>query len=52
VVVVHDTIEDVFEPYLVQGGLLMRPPRGRAATRRAYEHIGLPAPVDAPDSLF
>ena len=48
----QDTIEDVYEPYLLQCGLLKRTPRGRAATKRAYEHIGLPAPVDAPDSLF
>ena len=48
----QDTVEDVYEPYLLQCGLLKRTPRGRAATKRAYEHIGLPAPVDAPDSLF
>jgi Holliday junction DNA helicase RuvB len=39
-----DTIEDVYEPYLLQRGLLERTPRGRAATRRAYEHLGLKAP--------
>ena len=37
----QDTIEDVYEPYLLQCGLLERTPRGRAATRRAYEHLGL-----------
>ena len=39
-----DTIEDVYEPYLLQCGLLQRTPRGRAATVRAYEHLGLEAP--------
>jgi Holliday junction DNA helicase RuvB len=38
------TIEDVLEPYLIQQGFLMRTPRGRVATRRAYLHFGLPAP--------
>lgn len=35
------TIEDVYEPYLLQNGFLMRTPRGRCVTRRAYEHLGL-----------
>lgn len=35
-----DTIEDVYEPYLLQLGFIDRTPRGRVATRRAYEHIG------------
>ncbi len=35
------TIEDVYEPYLMQQGLLTRTPRGRCATRRAYEHLGM-----------
>jgi Holliday junction DNA helicase RuvB len=35
-----DTIMDVYEPYLLQLGFLERTPRGRAATRRAYEHLG------------
>ena len=38
-----DTLEDVYEPYLLQRGLIQRTPRGRAATRRAYEHLGLRA---------
>jgi Holliday junction DNA helicase RuvB len=38
------TIEDVIEPYLVQQGFLIRTPRGRMATRRAYEHLGLSYP--------
>jgi Holliday junction DNA helicase RuvB len=42
-----DTLEDVYEPYLLQRGLLQRTPRGRAATRRAYEHLGLQPPREA-----
>ncbi len=38
------TIEDVVEPYLLQNGLLNRTPRGRVATRTAYEHLGLEFP--------
>ena len=41
-----DTIEDVYEPYLLQSGLLQRTPRGRAATPRAWEHLGLEPPRD------
>ncbi|MEK7874448.1 MAG: Holliday junction branch migration DNA helicase RuvB [Chloroflexota bacterium] len=37
-----DTIMDVYEPYLMQMGFLGRTPRGRVATRLAYEHLGLP----------
>ena len=36
------TLEDVYEPYLMQIGFLSRTPRGRCVTRRAYEHLGLP----------
>jgi len=36
------TIEDVYEPYLLMNGLIMRTPRGRVATERAYRHLGLP----------
>src|SRR5271166_3669899 len=43
----QDTIEDVYEPYLLQEGLLMRTPRGRMATGAAYAHLGLEAPVQA-----
>lgn len=39
-----DTVMDVYEPYLLQLGFLDRTPRGRLATRRAYEHLGLPYP--------
>jgi len=35
------TIEDVYEPFLMQSGFLTRTPRGRCVTRRAYEHLGL-----------
>ena len=48
----QDTIEDVIEPYLLQSGLLKRTPRGRAATRRAFEHIGVEPPAGGPQSLF
>ena len=40
----QDTIEDVYEPYLLQRGLIERTPRGRAATRRAFAHLGLEPP--------
>jgi Holliday junction DNA helicase RuvB len=40
-----DTIEDVYEPYLLQCGFLKRTPRGRVATPAAYTHLGLPAPT-------
>jgi holliday junction DNA helicase RuvB len=45
----QDTIEDVYEPYLLQEGLIKRTPRGRAATPAAFAHLGLEppaAPVD------
>ena len=38
------TIEDLIEPYLLQNGFINRTPRGRTATARAYEHMGLPVP--------
>jgi holliday junction DNA helicase RuvB len=37
----RDTIEDVYEPYLIQQGFMMRTPRGRVATERAYRHFGM-----------
>jgi Holliday junction DNA helicase RuvB len=40
----QDTLEDVYEPYLLQCGLIERTPRGRAATARAWAHLGLEAP--------
>jgi Holliday junction DNA helicase RuvB len=38
------TIEDVVEPYLIQQGFMMRSPRGRVATRHAYQHFGITVP--------
>ncbi len=38
----RDTIEDVYEPYLLQQGFLGRTPRGRVATRKAFEHLNYP----------
>ena len=43
-----DTIMDVYEPYLLQLGFLHRTPRGRVATRIAYEHLGVPPHSRAP----
>ncbi|KJU84302.1 Holliday junction DNA helicase RuvB [Candidatus Magnetobacterium bavaricum] len=43
-----DTIEDVYEPFLIQEGLIERTPRGRLATRLAYQHMG----IDLPHRLF
>jgi holliday junction DNA helicase RuvB len=40
----RDTLEYVYEPYLIQEGYLIRTPRGRAATRKAYDHLQLPPP--------
>jgi holliday junction DNA helicase RuvB len=45
------TLEDLYEPYLIQEGFLQRTPRGRVATRRAYEHLGYPVKGGA-RSLF
>jgi holliday junction DNA helicase RuvB len=51
-----DTIEDVYEPFLLQRGFLMRTPRGRVLTRLGYEHCGAVPPAAAevarPDTLF
>jgi len=47
-----DTIMDVVEPYLLQLGFLDRTPRGRVATRRAYEHLGIPYEPQAQPGLF
>jgi holliday junction DNA helicase RuvB len=47
-----DTIEDVYEPYLLQQGLLMRTPRGRVATAAGFAHVGLAAPRQAAQQLF
>ena len=40
------TIEDVYEPYLMQAGFIARTPRGRVVTNAAYIHLGLPVPSD------
>jgi len=44
----EETVEDVYEPFLIQQGLLMRTPRGRVATPAAWAHMGLVAPASAP----
>jgi Holliday junction DNA helicase RuvB len=48
------TIEDVIEPYLLQQGFIMRTPRGRVVTQKAYLHFGLKAPDKDPvtDDIF
>ena len=43
-----DTLEDVYEPYLLQLGMLQRTPRGRVVTPGGYAHLGLPAPARDP----
>ncbi len=49
----RDTIEDVYEPFLLQQGFLKRTPRGRVATPAAYRHLGIAAPKTAvQDALF
>jgi Holliday junction DNA helicase RuvB len=48
-----DTIEDVYEPYLLQIGFLRRTPRGRVATEAAFAHLGVPSPGgETPPQLF
>jgi Holliday junction DNA helicase RuvB len=46
------TIEDLYEPFLIQEGFLQRTPRGRVATRRAYQHLGFRHPPGTTGSLF
>ncbi|HIE08355.1 MAG TPA: Holliday junction branch migration DNA helicase RuvB [Armatimonadetes bacterium] len=48
----RDTLEDVYEPFLLKAGFIERTPRGRVATRRAYEHLGLTPPADRQARLF
>ena len=43
----RESVEDVYEPYLMQLGLLARTNRGRIVTRAAYDHLGIPRKVDA-----
>jgi holliday junction DNA helicase RuvB len=47
-----ETIEEVYEPFLVQNGFLQRTPRGRTATLRAYKHFGYTPPAPGQESLF
>tara|TARA_R110000868_G_scaffold144412_1_gene363586 strand:- start:30009 stop:31064 length:1056 start_codon:yes stop_codon:yes gene_type:complete len=51
----RDALEDVVEPFLIQQGFLQRTPRGRVVTARAWDHLGLPAPLApsaGPANLF
>ncbi len=48
----EETIEDVYEPYLLQKGYLQRTPKGRCATQLAYRKLGLPVPEGAQSTLF
>ena len=45
------TLEDVYEPYLMQLGFLTRTPRGRCVTPKAYQHLGLTVPGGAPEQM-
>jgi Holliday junction DNA helicase RuvB len=45
-----ETVEDVYEPFLIQQGLIMRTPRGRVALPTAWEHLGLTPPPERPDT--
>jgi Holliday junction DNA helicase RuvB len=47
-----ETVEDVYEPFLLKQGLLLRTPRGRIATPAAYAHLGLGGPPGAVQGLF
>ncbi|MFM7253586.1 MAG: Holliday junction DNA helicase RuvB C-terminal domain-containing protein, partial [Ilumatobacteraceae bacterium] len=48
-----ETVEDMYEPFLIQQGFLARTPRGRVAMPSAYAHLGLAAPAgDRPPGLF
>ncbi|MDR1308936.1 MAG: Holliday junction branch migration DNA helicase RuvB, partial [Deltaproteobacteria bacterium] len=46
-----ETILEVYEPFLIQEGFIHRSPRGRLATAKAYEHLGL-VPPKGPNTLF
>ncbi len=46
-----DTIENVYEPFLIREGLIEKTPKGRKATRLAYEHLGIPRPEIQPRLL-
>ena len=43
-----DTVEDVYEPFLIQQGMIARTPRGRVAMPAAYQHLGLSVPRQRP----
>ena len=47
-----DTVEDVYEPFLIQQGLLLRTPKGRVATPAAFAHLGLTPPTGGRSTLF
>jgi len=47
-----ETIEDVYEPYLIQLGFLVRTPRGRVVTPDGFSHVGLPVPEDHQSKLL
>jgi holliday junction DNA helicase RuvB len=46
-----ETLEEVYEPFLIQEGFIIRTPRGREVTEKAYKHLGISIPR-RPDSLF
>ncbi len=48
----EQTLEDMYEPYLLQQGYLQRTPKGRTVTQLAYELLGLPVPTDVQQGLF
>ena len=48
----RDTLEDVYEPYLVQQGYIIRSRQGRVASRMTYQHLALPVPAGRSGSLF
>jgi Holliday junction DNA helicase RuvB len=48
----EETVEDVYEPFLIQQGLLLRTHRGRVATRAAWHHVGLQPPTGGERPLF
>lgn len=47
-----DTLSDEVEPFLLRSELILRTPRGRIATQKAYQHLELPVPDDDPETLF
>lgn len=47
-----ETIEDVYEPFLIQLGFLMRTPRGRMVTENGYAHLGYPVPENLQGKLL